>query len=76
MAALSNIYCFTQGAIVVFDKHGQQAPELQVGWPALWAKHAESLGYNVDGQVITLVGTEKIRLIKMPEGDYNWEILR
>ena len=66
-------FCFPNGAIAFFDKTGAQIPELQVGWPVLWAHHAVAAGYNPDGAIFETSGG-KIRIFKTDE-DFNWEIL-
>ena len=66
-------FCFPNGAIAVCDKNGQQIPELQVGWPVLWARHAVASGFDPVGTVFE-TSAGKIRIFKTDE-DFNWEIL-
>tara|TARA_R110000868_G_scaffold407822_2_gene689634 strand:- start:665 stop:916 length:252 start_codon:yes stop_codon:yes gene_type:complete len=65
-------FCLPNGGIAVFSK-SEQVPELQIGWPVLWARHAVAAGYNPDGFVFETLGG-KIRIFKTDD-DFNWEIL-
>ena len=66
---------FFNGNIAVCDARGNQIPELQVGWPNLWAKLAESLGYDPDGVVFELQGGGKFRIFRCGDGSFNREML-
>ena len=66
-------FCFHNGAIAVCDKNGHQIPELQIGWPVLWARHAVASGFDPVGTVFE-TSAGKIRIFKTDEG-FNWEVL-
>lgn len=70
-----NILVFQNGNIAVCDASGQQVPELQVSWPELFARHAESLGYNPEGWVIEQQAGPKMRFFRTEVGGWNRDII-
>ena len=58
------VVLYDTGQIVVFGKDGKQVGPLQVSPILLWAKHAEELGYDVDGlKIETRSGTTSTTLV-------------
>jgi hypothetical protein len=49
---IKTIFIFDNGHLAVCDEHGEQIPELQLPVFSLFAKYAESLGYNIVGAEI------------------------
>ena len=75
MNKIKSVMFLPAGGTAVFDDGGQQMPELQESWLLLWAKHAESLGYDVtEIKEILLPSGMSARLIKTEDG-YNWRLL-
>lgn len=66
---------FRNGNAAVFDQNGEQIPELQIGFCELWAKHAESLGFDPDG--VTFESPDcKMKIFRTFDDGFNHEILR
>lgn len=62
-----------RGGVAAFDAMGNQIPNLQVSIIELWARHAESQGFNpLDFDIQTAQG-DKIRLFKTEDG-YNYQV--
>lgn len=72
MKTIKSFLHFQNSNIAVFDEDGQQIPELQISFYDMWAKHAESLGYNPEGIIIETV-SGNWRLFKCADGSYNQE---
>ena len=68
MKRVAEAFCFANGNLVVFNAKGEQIPELQGGWPELWARHAKSLGYNPDGIIFRVQGGQSIQVFKTNNG--------
>ena len=68
---IKTAFCFDNGNIAVCDTEGAQITELQLSWPIMWAKHAESLGYDPDG--VTFETTLATITIHRCEGGWNFE---
>lgn len=55
--------------IAAFDEQGQQIPELQIPLLTLWARHAESLGFNPNNVPVEIwsAGHHLKTIVKMEE---------
>lgn len=72
---IASAMCFDNGAIAVFDAHGHQIPETQEGWPVLWARYAESKGFDPDGVTFRLQNGTSVTISRTELG-YNWRVNR
>lgn len=52
-AKVAETLVFSNFCVACFDDAGQQIAELQRSLIGLWAEHAERMGYNPDGWIIT-----------------------
>lgn len=68
LAQFGRVMLSATGQIGVFDSHDEQIPELQEAPILLWAKHAEQLGYEVDGLKVELPDRRMITLRRLESG--------
>jgi hypothetical protein len=62
METPKSVLIFNNGNVAVFDKNGQQIPELQSGWLSMWLQsledkgvdptQIESIEMNVNGRIV------------------------
>lgn len=67
---VKSIIMFSNGNMAVCDEHGEQIPELQIPLYQLFAKHAESLGYDLDGASLD-DGPYHFKLRKNKDGSWG-----
>lgn len=64
---------FSNGNTAVFDKNGNQIPELQQGWLKLSVEFIKSKGLDPLKMKFTLPNNDNATLFKTEDG-YNWRI--
>lgn len=74
MKTIKTVMLFGAGQIAVFDSEGNQVPELQESGLRLWMKHAESLGYSLEG--VTIETAQGNFVPVKDEGGWNLDPLR
>lgn len=71
-STICSVTFFHNGQNMCFDSNGNQIPELQEPWIILWAKLAESYGYDITQiKDIMVPNGSYVKFFKTESG-YNW----
>ncbi len=70
---VKTVLFFHNGNTAVFDRHGEQIPELQKSWFLMFVRFLKENGIDPLGLEFRLPNNSTAELFEIPDG-YNWSI--